>query len=153
MQHARGQRRRQTFASPSMVRWSSAVDSTIELACTGLTHKARAALFGLSGRRHGHGRMTAGAAFGFARRTLERPMLGSVRSFRPIRNPNVRYTLTTSHLVSVSLHAPGKVRTYVSLSPRASRPARHRDTSRTDSVTVQLYYTLCGLRVCGAPRL
>ena len=52
-QHARGQRRRQTFASPSTVRWSSAVDSTIELACTGVTHKARAALSGLSGRRHG----------------------------------------------------------------------------------------------------
>ena len=52
-QHARGQRRRQTFASPSRVRWSSAVDSTIELACTGVAHKARAALSGLSGRRHG----------------------------------------------------------------------------------------------------
>ena len=34
-------------------RWSSAVDDAVELACTGLTHKARAALFGLSGRRHG----------------------------------------------------------------------------------------------------
>ena len=46
---------RQTFASPLRVRWSSAVDSTIELACAaaGLTNKARAALSGLSGRRHG----------------------------------------------------------------------------------------------------
>ena len=35
------------------VRWSSAVDSTIELACTGVFHKARAALSGLSGQRHG----------------------------------------------------------------------------------------------------
>ena len=35
------------------VRWSSAVDPTIELVCTGLAHKARAALSGLSGRRHG----------------------------------------------------------------------------------------------------
>ena len=43
----------QTLASPSTVRWSSAVDSTIELACTGVAHKARAALSGLSGRRHG----------------------------------------------------------------------------------------------------
>ena len=43
----------QTLASPSRVRWSSAVDSTIELACTGLAHKARAALSGLSGQRHG----------------------------------------------------------------------------------------------------
>jgi hypothetical protein len=43
----------QTLASPSRVRWSSAVDSTIELACTGVTHKARAALSGLSGQRHG----------------------------------------------------------------------------------------------------
>ena len=41
----------QTLASPSRVRWSSAVDSTIKLACTGVTHKARAALSGLSGRR------------------------------------------------------------------------------------------------------
>ena len=32
----------QTLASPSRVRWSSAVNSTIELACTGVTHKARA---------------------------------------------------------------------------------------------------------------
>ena len=40
-------------ASPSTVRWSSAVDSTIELACTGVAHKARAALSGLSGQRHG----------------------------------------------------------------------------------------------------
>ena len=30
------------------------------IACTGVTHKARAALFGLSGRRHGR---AAGAAF------------------------------------------------------------------------------------------
>ena len=43
----------QTLASPSRVRWSSAVDSNIELACTGVTHKARAALSGLSGQRHG----------------------------------------------------------------------------------------------------
>ena len=34
----------QTLASSSTVRWlvASAVDSTIELACTGVTHKARA---------------------------------------------------------------------------------------------------------------
>ena len=43
----------QTLASPSRVRWSSAVDPAIELACTGVAHKARAALSGLSGRRHG----------------------------------------------------------------------------------------------------
>ena len=43
----------QTLASPSRVRWSSAVDSTIKPACTGVAHKARAALSGLSGRRHG----------------------------------------------------------------------------------------------------
>ena len=42
-----------TLASPSTVRWSSAVDSIIELACTGVTHKAGAALSGLSGQRHG----------------------------------------------------------------------------------------------------
>ena len=35
----------QTLASPSTVRWSSAIDSTIELACTGVAHKARAALW------------------------------------------------------------------------------------------------------------
>ena len=46
-------RSRQQLASPSRVRWSSAVDSAVELACTGLAHKARAALSGLSGRRHG----------------------------------------------------------------------------------------------------
>ena len=43
----------QTLASPSTVRWSSAVDPAIELACTGVAHKARAALSGLSRRRHG----------------------------------------------------------------------------------------------------
>ena len=43
---------RQQLASPSRVRWLSAVDSAVELACTGLAHKARAALSGLSGRRH-----------------------------------------------------------------------------------------------------
>ena len=44
----------QTLASPSTVRWSSAVDSTIELAWTGVAHKAREALSGLSGQeRHG----------------------------------------------------------------------------------------------------
>ena len=32
---------------------TSAVDSTIELVCTGVAHKARAALSGLSGQRHG----------------------------------------------------------------------------------------------------
>ena len=31
------------------VRWSSAVDSAVELVCTGLAHKARAALSCLSG--------------------------------------------------------------------------------------------------------
>ena len=35
LQHARGQRSRQTLASLSTVRWSSAVHSAIELACTG----------------------------------------------------------------------------------------------------------------------
>ena len=63
----------QTLASPSRVRWSSAVDSTIELACTGVTHKARAALSGLSGRRH--------VAAGAASRTLQCANLGAVRSF------------------------------------------------------------------------
>ena len=46
----------QTLASPSTVRWSSGPStppSTIELACTGVAHKARAALSGLSGQRHG----------------------------------------------------------------------------------------------------
>ena len=43
----------QTLASLSTVRWSSAVVSTIELACTGVAHKASAALSGLSGQRHG----------------------------------------------------------------------------------------------------
>ena len=57
--HGRTQsHRRQTFASPSRVRWSSAVDSTIELACTGVTHTVRPeqpslVTRGLSGRRHG----------------------------------------------------------------------------------------------------
>ena len=40
-------------------RWSSAVDSTIELACTGVAHKARTALSGLSGRWPGCGRCSA----------------------------------------------------------------------------------------------
>ena len=53
----------QTLASLSRVRWSSAVDSTIELACTGVFHKARAALSGLSGQRHGRRcRIRAGAS-------------------------------------------------------------------------------------------
>ena len=53
----------QTFASPSRVRWSSAVDSTIELqlVCTGVAHKARAALSGLS--RGGGMAAGGGAAF------------------------------------------------------------------------------------------
>ena len=52
-QHARGQRSRQPLASPLRVRRSSSVDSAVELACTRLAHKARAALSGLSGLRHG----------------------------------------------------------------------------------------------------
>ena len=65
MQHLSGQRS-QTLASPSTVRWvrwSSAVDSAVEMMCTGLTHKARAALSGL---RVGVG-MSAGAAFAHPR--------------------------------------------------------------------------------------
>ena len=89
------QRRRQTFASPSTVRWSSAVDSTIELlielacsdtsvhmACTatGVAHKARgraAQQPSLASVASGRSGMAAGAAFA----TLERPTLGPVRSF------------------------------------------------------------------------
>ena len=57
----------QTLASPPTVRWSSAVDSTIELACTGVAHKARAALSLASvGQRHPrHG--APGAAFAHPR--------------------------------------------------------------------------------------
>ena len=65
---------------------SSAVDSTIKLACTGVAHKARAALSGLSGRQHG----AAGAAFAHP----ERPTLGSVRSFCASGNANVPYIFT-----------------------------------------------------------
>ena len=57
----------QTLASPSTVRWSSAVDSTIKLACTGVAHKARAVLSSLSGQRH----VAAGAAFGGQRASVE----------------------------------------------------------------------------------
>ena len=46
---------------------SSAVDSTIKLACTGVAHKARAALSSLSGQRH----VAAGAAFGGQRASVE----------------------------------------------------------------------------------
>ena len=88
-QHARGQRRRQTFASPSRVRWSSAVDSTIELTCTGLSPTSATrplgqtpdgdargdargtALSGLSGRRHG--RWCRGRAPSSGRRPGVRP--------------------------------------------------------------------------------
>ena len=40
-------------ASSWTARRSSVVDDAIELACTGVAHKARAALSGLSGQRHG----------------------------------------------------------------------------------------------------
>ncbi len=60
------------------MRWSSAVDSAVELACTGLTHKARAALFGLSAQ------WAAAWPLVPRSRTLERPTLGSVRFFNHI---------------------------------------------------------------------
>ena len=55
-QHHSASRSRQTLASPSRVRWSSAVDDAVELVCTGLTHKARALINPLwpqGGLRHG----------------------------------------------------------------------------------------------------
>ena len=74
---ARGQRRRQTFASPSTVRWSSAVDSTIELACTAHrrpspTRPEQPSLASVGG---------ATWPLMPHSRTRERPTLGSVRSF------------------------------------------------------------------------
>ena len=42
-----------TAASSWTARMSSVVVDAIELACAGVAHKARAALSGLSGRRHG----------------------------------------------------------------------------------------------------
>ena len=57
------QRRRQTFiASPSRVRWSSAVDSTIELACTQAS-PIRPEQPSLASELSGGGGMAAGAAF------------------------------------------------------------------------------------------
>ena len=77
----------QTLASP--VRWSSAVDSTIELACIGVAHrKARAALYLAS---VGSG-MAAGTAFG-QHRVRD---VGAVQSFSTICNVNVRMTHATS---------------------------------------------------------
>ena len=78
----------QTLASPSRVRWSSAVDSTIELACTGVAHKARAALSGLSVG----GGMAAGAAFAHPRAAD----VGSVQSFSTLCNANDQMTHATS---------------------------------------------------------
>ena len=79
----------QTLASP--VRWSSAVDSTIELACIGVAHrKARAALY-LASAVGGSG-MAAGTAFG-QHRVRD---VGAVQSFSTICNVNVRMTHATS---------------------------------------------------------
>ena len=77
------------MASPSTVRWSSAVDSTIELACTGLAHRAREqpSLASVGG---------AGQGAGAASRTLERPTLRSVRFFCTKCIVNVQMTHTTS---------------------------------------------------------
>ena len=44
---------RKSAASSWTARMSSVVVDAIELACAGVAHKARAALSGLSGRRHG----------------------------------------------------------------------------------------------------
>ena len=44
---------RKSAASSWPARMSSVVVDAIELACAGVAHKARAALSGLSGRRHG----------------------------------------------------------------------------------------------------
>ena len=54
--HARGCRCTLTQTAPSSwtARLPSVVVDAIELACAGVAHKARAALSGLSGRRHGH---------------------------------------------------------------------------------------------------
>ena len=54
----------QTLASPSTVRWSSAVDSAIELACTGVAHKARP---NISGRCETLIRGAVGTFFGTSR--------------------------------------------------------------------------------------
>ena len=70
----------QTLASPSRVRWSSAVDSTIELACTGGAHKARAAL---SASLRLWPQWAAAWPLVPHSRTLERLTLRSVRSFDP----------------------------------------------------------------------
>ena len=86
----------QTIASPSRVRWSSAVDSAIELACTQASptsDKARAALSGLS-------RAAAWPLVPHSR-TLERPTLGSVRSYlapNVTTNVNVPYTHAATSL-------------------------------------------------------
>ena len=62
---------RQTFASPSTVRWSSAINSTIELqlACTDVAHKARGNCQSspISGASVGGGNGRRGAAFAHPR--------------------------------------------------------------------------------------
>ena len=83
----------QTLASPSTVRWSSAVDSTIELACTGVAHKARAALSGLSGQRYGR-RCRIRAASSAGRRG--RPMTDLFQPATTICNANEHMTHATS---------------------------------------------------------
>ena len=80
----------QTLASPSRVRWSSAVDSTIELAGTGVAHKARAALSGLS---------VEAAAWPLVPRVFAHPRAADARVrpiFCAICNVNVRYIHATS---------------------------------------------------------
>ena len=68
----------QTAASSWTARWSSIVDDAIKLVCAGVAYKARAAISGLSGQRHG----PAGAAFAHPR-AADRT-IGSVRSFSTI---------------------------------------------------------------------
>ena len=71
-------RLRKPAASSWTARWSSIVDDAIKLVCAGVAYKARAAISGLSGQRHG----PAGAAFAHPR-AADRT-IGSVRSFSTI---------------------------------------------------------------------
>ena len=82
------------LASPSTVRWSSAVDSTIELACTGLAHKARGPEQPSASLASVGCGMAAGAAFAHPRAadTRVRPIF-----FNHICHGYVPYTHATSH--------------------------------------------------------
>ena len=95
------------------VRWSSAVDSTIELACTGVAHKATAALSGLlwplwAAARQRHGRWCRIRAPSSGRRSVAR--VRPVRSFLSFcAAPSVRKCATYSHNEPTTLRYTDKV--------------------------------------------